>query len=234
MVEHIHRILVVEDEQRVANVIKRGLEEYDFIVDIAFDGLIGKSMARNAKYDVILLDVNLPIINGYELCKDIRTYNSYVPILMLTAMGSSDNKLDGFEAGADDYILKPFEFKELIARIKVFLKRSHNSKDLKTEKKLVVADLELNLETKKVIRAGKKIELTSKEYQLLEYFIRNKGIVISRSEIAEKIWEITFNTGTNVIDVYINYLRKKIDKDFDKKLIHTKVGLGYYLTDEEL
>lgn len=233
MEELIPKILLVEDEQRVANVVKRGLEEYSFIVDVAYDGLIGRSMAKESKYDLIILDVNLPIVNGYELCREIRSMNSEVPILMLTAMGASDNKLEGFEAGADDYILKPFDFKELIARIRVFLKRSTLPKEVPTEKKLVVADLEMFLDSKTVKRDGQKIELTSKEYQLLEYFIRNKGVVISRAEIAEKIWEITFNTGTNIIDVYINYLRKKIDKDFDRKLIHTRVGLGYYLSDEE-
>ena len=162
MEELIPKILLVEDEQRVANVVKRGLEEYSFIVEVAYDGLIGRSMAKESKYDLIILDVNLPIVNGYELCREIRTMNSEVPILMLTAMGASDNKLEGFEAGADDYILKPFDFKELIARIRVFLKRSTLPKEIPSEKKLVVADLEMFLDSKTVKLYGQKILITTK------------------------------------------------------------------------
>jgi two-component system, OmpR family, copper resistance phosphate regulon response regulator CusR len=220
------RILVVEDEQKVADFIKKGLEELQYQVDIAFDGSIGKRLALANKYDAIILDVNLPLINGYELCKEIRQVNIKVPILMLTALGTTEDKLTGFESGADDYLLKPFEFRELVARVKALLKRSTPTELSNT---LKVADLEINLDSKSVKRAGKKIELTAKEFLLLEYLVRNKGKVISRVDIAEKIWEITFDTGTNVIDVYVNFLRKKIDKEFSPKLIHTQIGMGYIL-----
>ncbi|MFQ3675998.1 MAG: response regulator transcription factor [Endomicrobiia bacterium] len=227
-------LLLVEDEQRVAFALKRGLEEDGYMVEIAYDGMTGKVLSANNKYDLLIVDVNLPLLNGYELCKEIRKQNKEVPILMLTAMGASSDKLNGFESGADDYIIKPFDFAELLARIRVFLKRSGNSGEVpKNNNEIVVADLTLNLNTKTASRAGKTIELTSKEYLLLKYLMENKDKVFSRAEIAEKIWEITFDTGTNIIDVYVNYLRKKVDKDFPNKLIHTKIGLGYYLSDKE-
>lgn len=220
-------ILVVEDEQKVAAFIRKGLEELQYKVDVAYDGAIGKRLALTNQYDAIVLDVNLPQMNGYDLCKEIRTVNTKVPVLMLTALGTTDDKLSGFEAGADDYLIKPFEFRELVARLKALLKRSVNVGNLGNV--LKVADLELNIDSKTVRRAGKKIDLTAKEFLLLEYLMRNKGKVISRVDIAEKIWEITFDTGTNVIDVYVNFLRKKIDKDFHPKLIYTQIGMGYVL-----
>lgn len=221
------KILIVEDEPRVTDILKRALEEHSYETDIALDGLTGRQKALENYYDAIILDINLPYVNGLDLCREIREHNVKVPILMLTAMGSPEDKLSGFDCGADDYIVKPFDFKELLARIKVFLKRS----DMKPSpgRTLSIADLEMDLDEKSVKRAGKKIELTAKEFSLLEYFLRNKGKVVSRAEIAEKIWEITFDTGTNVIDVYVNYLRKKIDKDFSPKLIHTQFGVGYIL-----
>jgi two-component system, OmpR family, copper resistance phosphate regulon response regulator CusR len=226
---HNVRILLVEDEQKVAAFISKGLEELQYTVEVAYDGAIGKRMALSNKYDAIILDVNLPYINGYELCKEIRLVNSKVPVLMLTALGTTDDKLSGFESGADDYLVKPFEFRELMARLKALLKRSSSSEI--HGNMLKIADLELNTDSKVVKRAGKKIDLTAKEFLLLEYLMRNKGKVISRVDIAEKIWEITFDTGTNVIDVYVNFLRKKIDKDFTPKLIHTQIGMGYMLKD---
>ena len=184
-------------------------------------------MALSQKYDMIILDVNLPMMNGFEVCKEIRNHNASIPVLMLTALGTTEDKLEGFDAGTDDYLVKPFEFKELLARVRVFLKRT-NHQVLQTNI-LKITDLEMNLDAKTVSRAGKNIELTAKEFQLLEFLMRSKNKVISRAEIAEKIWDITFDTGTNVIDVYISFLRNKIDKGFSSKLIHTHVGMGYIL-----
>lgn len=221
------KILVVEDETKVANFLKKGLEELDFNVDIAYDGLIGRSKALGNDYDLILLDLNIPLVNGYELCKEIRKVNQRIPILMLTALGTMEEKLMGFNSGADDYLLKPFEFRELIARIKALLKRAEPI--INTSNILRVADIEMDTDKKIVKRNNENIDLTAKEFSLLEYLLRNKERVISRAEIAEKIWDITFDTGTNVIDVYINFLRKKIDSNQKIKLIHTKVGMGYFL-----
>jgi DNA-binding response OmpR family regulator len=221
------KILIIEDEPKVSSFIKKGLEENSYLVDQAFDGTIGKSMILSNLYDIILLDVNLPGINGFELCKIIRESGIKTPVLMLTALGTTEDKLTGFETGADDYLVKPFEFRELLARIKALYKRTGEGSP--TTKKLKIADLELDLDQRIALRAGKTIDLTAKEFSLLEYFIRNKGKVVSRIDIAEKVWEINFDTGTNVIDVYVNFLRKKIDKDFDKKLINTVIGMGYIM-----
>jgi two-component system, OmpR family, copper resistance phosphate regulon response regulator CusR len=226
----VMKVLIVEDEPKVASFIKKGLEEQAWEVDVAFDGFIGQKMALSSPYDVIVLDMNLPQINGFEVCKHLRQEKLTVPILMLTAFGTTDDKIAGFDAGADDYLVKPFEFRELVARLKVLNKR--HSEPSSANNLLKIADLELNTDDKSVRRAGKKIELTAKEFALLEYFIRNRGKVVSRVDIAEKVWEISFDTGTNVIDVYVNFLRKKVDKDFDRKLIHTVVGMGYILRDE--
>jgi len=226
-----NRILIVEDEVKVANFIKNGLEEYGFYSDIAYDGLMGSKFIQQNEYDLIILDLNLPVINGYDLCKEVRKNNNRLPILMLSAFSSTDDKVSGFESGADDYLVKPFEFKELIARIKALLKRS--KENFFTSNVLKIADLELNTDTKVVKRGKNIIELTAKEFLLLEYFLKNKEKVISRVEIAEKIWDVTFDSGTNVIDVYVNFLRKKIDKNYPKKLIHTVIGMGYVLRDTE-
>jgi len=224
------KILVVEDEPKVAAFLKQGLEEQNFEVDVVFEGQMGKRMALGNHYDIILLDVIMPYINGLELCKLIKTEKPNQPILMLTALGTTEDKVTGLENGADDYLVKPFEFKELIARIKALTRRntgiSENASTIK------VADLELNLDKKTAERQGKTISLTAKEFALLEFFMRNKGKVLSRETIAEKVWDITFDTGTNVVDVYVNLLRKKIDRDFESKLIHTRVGLGYMLNQQ--
>jgi two-component system, OmpR family, copper resistance phosphate regulon response regulator CusR len=225
------KVLIIEDEPKVASFIKKGLEEHSFEANIAYDGLIGKKMANNGTYDIIVLDINLPYMNGFEVCKAIREVNTKVPILMLTALSATDDKVTGFDSGADDYLVKPFEFKELMARIKALTKRSAFSGNPGTL--LKVADLEMDMETKTVKRAGKKIDLTAKEFSLLEFLLRNKGKSVTRAAIAEKVWDITFDTGTNVIDVYVNFLRKKVDKDFNQKLIHTQVGMGYILKEEE-
>lgn len=226
------KILVVEDEQRLADVIKKQLEEYGFSCDIAYDGYTGKLLVEKTRYSLIVLDINLPLINGYDLCKEIRKTDNNIPIIMLTAFGTSDNKLTGFDAGADDYMVKPFDFRELRARINVFLRRteSHSS----DRGKLKLADLEMDLNTKTVTRSNKKIDLTAKESLLLETFLKNKDKLLTRDFIIEKVWGIEFDPSTNIIDVYVNYLRKKIDKNFCPKLIHTKFGFGFYCSDKEI
>jgi two-component system, OmpR family, copper resistance phosphate regulon response regulator CusR len=225
------KILVVEDEPKVADFIKQGLKEHNFEVDIASDGRTGQDMALKAKYDLIVLDVNLPYISGFDVCKNLREKEIKCPIIMLTALGTTDDKIMGFDSGVDDYLVKPFEFRELLARIKALFKRSALSES--QSKILEIADLTMNLEDKTVIRAGQKILLTAKEFGLLEYFIKNRGKVVSRMDIAADVWDIHFDTGTNVIDVYVNFLRKKVDKDFPQRLIHTMVGMGYIMKVEE-
>ncbi|MBW8334138.1 MAG: response regulator transcription factor [Prolixibacteraceae bacterium] len=225
-------ILIVEDELRLAEILQKQLQESGFKVDIANDGYVGKRMMEKKDYDLIVLDINLPLMNGYELCKEIRKKNSKIPIIMLTALGTPDNKLIGFEAGADDYVLKPFDFRELLARINVFLKRKNIV--LPDSRKLNIADFEMDLDTKTASRSGKKIDLTSKEFALMETFLVNKDKLLSREFIIEKVWDLDFETGTNIIDVYVNYLRKKIDKDFEPKIIHTKFGFGFYCSEKEL
>lgn len=224
------RILIIEDEVKVVDFLKMGLTEAGYEVEAAFDGQIGLRMAISQPFDLIILDVILPIMNGFDVCRKIREKNVSIPILMLTALGTTDDKLDGFSAGADDYLVKPFEFMELLARIKALSKRS--SAGYMTNNSLKVADLELDLNKKIAQRGSSNIELTAKEYLLLEYLMRNKGRVVSRSEIAENVWEITFDTGTNIVDVYINLLRKKVDRDFEQKLIQTRIGLGYTIDSE--
>ncbi|MBC3783999.1 response regulator transcription factor [Spirosoma utsteinense] len=224
------KILVVEDEPKLASFVKKGLEEQSCEVDVAFDGQMGRTMALNNAYDVIVLDVNLPKMNGFDIVQSLRQERIRTPVLMLTAMGSMDDKLMGFEAGADDYLVKPFEFRELMARLRALTKRSSDS-GLQSNV-LKVADLELDLNEKVARRGDRRIELTAKEFGLLDYLMRNRGRVVSRVDIAEKVWDIHFDTGTNVIDVYVNFLRKKIDKDFPQKLIHTVIGMGYMLKEE--
>ncbi|XVJ64707.1 MAG: response regulator transcription factor [Lacibacter sp.] len=225
------KVLLIEDEKKIADSIARGLQEHQYYVATAYDGTIGLRMFEAESFHLVITDINLPGVNGYELCKRIRNRNKQIPIMMLTALSATDDKIEGFDAGADDYIVKPFEFRELLARIRVLLKRSVNQQ-MPTGNILRVADLELNVDTKKVTRNDKPILLTAKEFQLLEYFMRNRNRVLSRGDIAEKVWELDFDTKTNVIDVYVNFLRKKIDRDFDQKLIHTHVGMGYVMKEE--
>lgn len=223
----------MEDEQKVAAFLKNGLEENGYRVDLAHDSQTGEKLALSKKYHVLLIDVVLRGSNGFVLCKRIKHSKPDVPVIMLTALGTTDDKLKGFDAGADDYLVKPFEFKELLARIKALTKRTHGfSVDRIPNEILEAADLRLDVGKKIAIRGGKTISLTAKEFGLLEFLMRNKGRVLSRLDIAEKVWDLNFDTGTNVVDVYINILRKKIDKDFENKLIHTRVGLGYSIQDE--
>ena len=221
------KILFVEDEKKIADALKKGMEEQGFFVMVAYDGTMGKKLFNTYEFDIVILDINLPDINGYVLSRTIRQKNHDIPILMLTALGAVDDKVEGFEAGADDYLVKPFAFKELIVRIKSLLRRTIHG--LPSGHILKFADLEINLDSKEVFRSGNKISLTAKEFQLLEYLVRNKNRVVSRADIAGKVWDIGFDTGTNVIDVYINFLRKKIDKDYPTKLIHTQIGMGYIM-----
>jgi two-component system copper resistance phosphate regulon response regulator CusR len=223
------KILIVEDEPKVASFIKKGLEENHYDAEIVYDGLSAEKLAQHYKYDLFILDIIIPGISGLDLCKKLKKLNSNIPVLMLTALGTTDDKLIGFDAGADDYLVKPFEFRELLARIKVLLKKTDQSHD--TVNRLVVGDLELDLDKKVARRGSSYIDLTAKEFSLLEYFMRNSGRVLSRNDIAEKVWDISFDFGTNIVDVYVNFLRKKIDKGFDNKLIHTKVGFGYVFED---
>lgn len=223
-------ILIVEDEPKLANLIKEALEQHDYTCDVAYDGLMGKKLASKNTYHLAILDIIIPYMNGIQLCREIRETNATMPILFLTALGTTDDKVAGFDAGADDYLVKPFEIKELIARVKALTRRSSGFSELMREIK--VADLTLNLDRKTATRGDKSIELTAKEFALLEYLMRNKGKVLSRTIIAEKVWDIDFDTGTNVVDVYINFLRKKVDKEHDHKLIQTRIGSGYFLDDK--
>ncbi|HEX8530506.1 MAG TPA: response regulator [Cytophagales bacterium] len=221
------KILVVEDEPKLATFLRMGLEEQAFEVEVAYDGMMGKRLALSNHYDVLILDVNLPKLNGLDLARSIRQEGRKTPILMLTALGAVDDKVEGFESGADDYLVKPFEFRELLVRLRALHKRA--GEQPAPAAVLRVADLELHLGDKTARRGGRKNELTAKEFALLEYLMRNRNRVVSRVDIAEKVWDIHFDTGTNTIDVYVNFLRKKVDKDFDQKLIHTVIGMGYIL-----
>jgi DNA-binding response OmpR family regulator len=221
------KILLVEDEKKIAEALKKGLMEQHYHVELAYDGLIAWKLFEMHSFDLVILDINLPGMNGYELCKLIRNHNQMVPVVMLTALNATDDKVEGFDAGADDYIVKPFDFKELLVRIRALLKRIYQNTP--TGNILKIADLAMNLDSKEVTRAGSVIPLTAKEFQLLEYLVKNKNKVVSRADIALNVWDIDFDTKTNVIDVYVNFLRKKLDKDFESKLIHTQVGMGYIL-----
>jgi len=225
--ENAYRILLAEDEPKLSQVVQEELTRQGYAADVAYDGSIAEKMFKQHNYSLVLLDINLPYKNGLALCKEFREINSKVPIIMLTALGELKDKMDAFNLGADDYIVKPFEFDELSARIKVFLKRAENTTPVTD--KIVVADMEIDMENKTVSRSGKNINLTAKEFALLVLLSRNKGKVISKTDILEKVWDLSFDTGTNTIEVYISFLRNKIDKPYETKLIHTKPGFGYYV-----
>jgi two-component system copper resistance phosphate regulon response regulator CusR len=221
-------ILVIEDEREVASFIKKGLEEQGYTITSVYEGGEGKEIAIAKNFDLIILDVMLPNHSGFEVCKSIRQHKKEVPILMLTALGTVHDKVEGLESGADDYLTKPFHFEELIARIKALIRRQ---KAVASGKTYTVDDLVIDCYKKSVFRAGKEIFLTAKEFTLLELLMSNKGRVLSRASIDEAVWGINFNRGTNLVDVYINYLRSKIDRGYSKKLIHTVIGMGYVLKD---
>lgn len=218
----------MEDERKIADTLKMGLEENAFEVEVAYDGKIGRQILSNRRFDLVILDINLPEINGFSLCQSIRHISPDTIIIMLTSMSSLDNKIEGYNAGADDYMIKPFEFRELLLKVRASLKRT-SGQEMPVGNILRAADLEMNLDNKEVRRAGRRIRLTAKEFQLLEYLLRNKNRVVSRADLAINVWDIDFNTNTNVIDVYISYVRNKIDKDFEHKLIQTHIGMGYIL-----
>lgn len=224
------KILLIEDDIKIIQSLRKGLEENGYEVDIAYDGTIGKLLARRNDYFVIVSDIIIPGINGVQLCRELRSAGISTPFIMLTALGALEEKLVGFDAGADDYLVKPFDFLELLARIKVVTKRIQS--EPVTANVLRYADLEMNLSTREITRSSQRIELTGKEYALLEFLLRNSERVLSKVDIAEKIWDIRFDTGTNIIEVYITLLRKKIDRDFPVKLIHTHYGVGYVLKQE--
>lgn len=222
------RILLVEDEPRIADTLRLGLEENGYQVAVAYDGQIGWRMFQNGEFNMVVLDINLPGMNGYELCRMVRSANTQIPVIMLTALSTLNDKIEGYDAGADDYIIKPFEFRELLMKIRVLLRRTTDV-NVPTGNLLRAGDLVMNLDTKEVQREETMISLTAKEFQLLEYLLRNKNRVVSRADIAINVWDVDFDTNTNIIDVYINYVRNKVDKPFGEKLIHTQVGMGYIL-----
>ncbi|MHA7607787.1 response regulator transcription factor [Elizabethkingia meningoseptica] len=221
-------ILLIEDDDRLSKLIAKGLQEAEFEVSIAYDGAAGLKLATQKDFDLVVTDIVLPKKDGLDFCKEIKNLKPNLPVVMLTALGTTDDKLEGFDAGADDYLTKPFEMRELVARIRVLLKRFSLQKQQQVFV-LKYEDIEMNLEQKTVSRNRTPVKLTPKEFNLLKFMLENTERVLSRSEIAEKVWETHFDTGTNFIDVYINYLRKKIDKDFETKLIHTKAGMGFIL-----
>jgi two-component system copper resistance phosphate regulon response regulator CusR len=226
------KVLLIEDHPKTVQSIKQGLEENQIDVDFAFDGYAGKLLAQRNEYDVIITDVIVPHSNGLELCRFFRDTGIRTPIIIVSALDTIEDKIIGLEAGADDYLVKPFEFRELLARIKALSRRRIDI--LSSSNILKYEDIEMNLQTKKIIRQNISIELTPKEFALLEYFIRNKEKVVTKNEIIEYVWDINFETGTNLVEVYVNYLRNKIDKPFEHKLIHTRFGVGYIFQKDQV
>lgn len=221
------RLLLIEDDKKVAAFIVKGLTESGYAVDVRYDGRSGLETAEEESYDLVILDWMLPGIDGITVCKKIREFSKDIPILFLTAKETPSDKVQGLDAGADDFLSKPFSFMELLARIRALLRRGTRTVD-----KLVVDDLEINVNERKVLRGGKPIDLSNKEFAILEYMVRNKNRLINRATLTEHVWNIDFDRGTNLIDVYINYLRKKLDVGSRKQLIHTVRGAGYILKDE--
>lgn len=225
------QILLIEDEHRVAAFIQKALEENNYLVDVSRDGADAVKQFPNKPYDLIILDVLLPHLNGVEVCRYIRQRDKNIPILMLTALSSIDDKVKGLNTGADDYLVKPFHVKELLARIEALLRRKKND-DI--DNTITLGDITLDTHSNTTERAGRKITLTTKEFALLELLMRNPNKILSRQVIAKTVWGIEFDTGTNVVDVYINYLRNKIEKGFNSKHIHTVIGKGYMFKTEQV
>jgi two-component system, OmpR family, copper resistance phosphate regulon response regulator CusR len=226
------KILIVEDEKKIADTLKIGLIENGYHAEVAYDGKIGERLFFQHDFNLVILDINLPGINGYELCRTIRAHHAGIPVIMLTSLSRLNDKVEGYNAGADDYLVKPFEFKELLLKIQVLLKRTMHQQ-IPVGNLLRAGDLEMNLDNKEVRRGERKINLTAKEFQLLEFLLRNKNRVVSRADISINVWDIDFDTNTNIIDVYISYLRNKIDKEHSHKLIQTQIGMGYILKTAE-
>lgn len=225
------KLLVVEDEVKTADILQKGLKEKGYEVQIAYDGEKALKLTDANTFDLIITDIIIPKISGLEFCRKLRQSRNFTPVIMLTALGLTSDKIKGFDAGSDDYLVKPFDFDELLARIKVSINRTRYPQEV--SRQLIYGDVQLNLDTKEVHRGKKLISLTAKEYALLEFFMRNKHRVISKEEISEKVWDLNFDTGTNIIEVYVSYLRNKIDKEFAVKLIHTKKGIGYIFREEK-
>lgn len=229
------KILLVEDESHVVSFIRKGLTEEGHEVSVAFDGGTGLQMFRSGGFDLVVLDIMLPDMNGLEVCRAMRETDARTPILFLTALGTAENVAVGLDTGADDYLVKPFKFIELVARIRNLLRRAERLTEAPRDETNVLraADLELDDDAKRVRRAGREVSLTATEYKLLHYLLRNKNRVVARMDILESVWGVDFDMGTNVVDVYVNYLRKKMDNGFDEKLIHTVIGMGYSLREPE-
>jgi DNA-binding response OmpR family regulator len=225
-------VLIIEDDRRIAQNISRGLREEGYTTEVAYEGYNGRALALSGQFNLIILDINLPGINGFEICRNLRAERPHLPIIILTALGEIEDKVEGLERGADDYLVKPFDLRELSARVATCFRRVDLLTSSDGEEVRQIADLTMNLTTKIVTRQQTSIVLTAKEFALLEYLIRNQGRVVSKSDLAEKVWGFNYDPGTNIVEVYINYLRKKIDRDFELKLIHTRPGLGYILKED--
>ncbi len=225
-------ILIVEDDRRIAQNISRSLQSEGYATEVSYEGYAGRHLALTQPIDVLILDINLPGLNGYEVCRSVRAEKPDLPIIILTALGEIEDKLEGLALGADDYLVKPFDLRELSARVAVCLRRSDRQTKSVREDVMQVADLVVNMAAKTVTRQNIPIDLTAREFTLLEYLLRNQGRVVSRMDLSEQVWGLNFDSGTNVVEVYINYLRRKIDRDFTPKLIHTRPGLGYVLRED--
>ncbi|GAB3575014.1 response regulator transcription factor [Spirosoma luteolum] len=228
------KILIIEDDRRIAQNISRGLRDEGYDTDVVYEGLNGRQRALQADIDLLILDLNLPGLSGFEVCRSVRAERPHLPIIMLTALGEIEDKIEGLGLGADDYIVKPFDFRELIARVATCFRRVELGTESGSRPPEVwrLADLTVDMGTKEVRRGNTLIDLTAREFALLEYLMRNRGRVLAKMDIAEAVWNLNFDPGTNVVEVYINYLRKKIDRDYEPRLIHTRPGMGYILRDD--
>ena len=226
------KILIIEDDRRIAQNISRGLQEEGYATEVVYEGLNGRLLALQPGIDLLILDINLPGLSGFEVCRSVRAGKPQLPIIMLTALGEIEDKVEGLALGADDYLVKPFDFRELVARVATCFRRSALATEPVVEEVWQVANLTVNFTTKDVRRDNTLIDLTAREFALLEYLMRNRGRVLSKMDIAETVWNLHFDPGTNVVEVYVNYLRKKIDRDFMPKLIHNRPGMGYVLKEE--
>jgi two-component system copper resistance phosphate regulon response regulator CusR len=226
------KILIIEDDRRIAQNISRGLREEGYATEVVYEGINGRQMALQPGIDLLILDINLPGLNGFEVCRSVRAEKPQLPVIMLSTLGEVEDKVEGLTLGADDYLVKPFDFRELVARVAACFRRTALTTDMVEEEVWTIANLTVNLTTKDVRRDSIVIDLTAREFALLEYLMRNQGRVLAKMDIAETVWHLHFDPGTNVVEVYINYLRKKIDRDFTPKLIHTRPGMGYVLKEE--
>jgi len=228
----VMKVLLVEDEPKMVRSLKKGLEEHLIEVDAAMDGAAGGRLAELNDYSVIISDVMMPEMNGLDMLRQLRLNGNQTPVILLTALGQTDEKVLGFEAGADDYLTKPFEFRELLMRVRALARRPQSNFQVNPSTVLRFADIEMNLEKKEFLRSGQRIQLTPREFALMEYLLRNPERVIPKAEISERVWNLSFDTGTNFVEVYFNFLRKKVDRGFPKKLIHTQFRIGYVLREE--